>query len=113
MSSEKVMYIFINRDLKMSAGKIAAQVGHSVGMCYERIEMQPNFIISNFENWKSNLYPKICLKATLEEINELIGKYNGEYVIDEGRTQIEPGSLTVFCLYPIDKTNDFRNFKLL
>lgn len=107
------MYIFVNKDLKMSTGKIAAQVGHGVGYIYKNIYNQSNNIIHNFHQWEENSNSKICLKTSLDKMKEIAQNYDGIFVIDEGRTQIESGSITVLCLYPIDKTNNFCDIKLL
>ena len=72
--------------------------------------------------WRSNstthsLNPvgtKIVLKASEEELKELIKKENARYIIDDGQTQVKPNSLTVVGFFPSSEMEDVvRNFKLL
>lgn len=109
---ETVMYIFVNKDLKMTSGKVAGQVGHGVGMIYENLHIQSMHIKESFLKWQSEARAKIVLKASLEEMLEIMNSFRGELIQDLGRTQIDPGSYTVLCLYPKNKDNTFANFKL-
>lgn len=106
------MYIFVNKDLKMTSGKVAGQVGHGVGMIYENLCNQSTYVKESFLKWQSESRAKIVLKASLEEMLEIMNSFRGELIQDLGRTQIEPGSYTVLCLYPKIKDNSFVQFKL-
>lgn len=128
--SDVVMYILVNNDLGMGKGKIAGQVGHVVGMIVEEIIMK--YIEKNssqkkssqdkklsdsytrYLKWKKTGHTKIILKATEEQIKSFIGEPESAYVLDMGKTQIAPDSLTVIGFYPSDKLkNKFKNYKLL
>jgi peptidyl-tRNA hydrolase len=118
-----VMYIFVNTDLKMSAGKIASQVGHVVQLITEEIirkgyEINPTpKCYFDYVKWKKIFgCAKIILKANTLQLKELIERDNSRFIIDEGRTQVDPNSLTVVGFYP-SSTNDMnkitKEYKLL
>ncbi len=101
-----VMYIVINQDLKMGSGKIAAQVGHVVHHIVEEITKikyetvkKPQFC-SDYDMWNNNGCTKIVLKAPKEKLLELMKLDKARYILDAGKTQVEPGSLTVVGFYP-------------
>lgn len=115
------MYILVNDDLKMGKGKIASQVGHVVGLIteeiirksYESVKGVPDSY-SRYMIWKSTGYTKIILKATEKQILNLIEHPESIHIIDAGKTQINPNSLTVLGFYPSANLKDkFKEFKLL
>jgi PTH2 family peptidyl-tRNA hydrolase len=115
------MYIFVNDDLKMGKGKIAGQVGHVVGLIteeiirksYESFKGIPD-CYQRYMEWKALGHAKVILKATQEQIEQMIGKPESIYIRDAGRTQIAPNSLTVLGFYPSANLKEqFKNFKLL
>ena len=64
--------------------------------------------------WKRTGHAKIILKATQEQIVSFIGHPETMYILDEGKTQIAPDSLTVLGFYPSATLKEqFKNFKLL
>ena len=112
------MYIFVNNDLKMTKGKIAAQVGHVVQLITEEIvrrgyERNPPPIYFTYMKWKSHS-KKIILKASEEQLRVLIKENDARFIIDAGLTQIPAGSLTVVGFYPsASHAEKFKSFKLL
>jgi peptidyl-tRNA hydrolase, PTH2 family len=109
---EPVMYIVINHDLKMGKGKIAAQAAHSACKVIEKFERcifgsckGGDWSILHYYQWKVGSYTKIVLRATEEQMKQLIEKYPGicVFTYDEGRTQIKSGSLTSIAFFPINK----------
>lgn len=114
--SEIVMYIIINKDLKMSPGKIAAQAAHVAVKAYAQ---SPTSYIADL--WYKGSYAKIILKASEYEIKELSKKYTDTtfITIDEGRTEIPKGSLTALAFCPMYKDTvdeivpEIKNLKLL
>ena len=109
----ETMYIFINTTLKMGHGKAAGQVGHLVQTIIEDILMlgMTSKVYKRYIDWKESGSTKIVLKATQEQINELIKCDGAHFVIDAGKTQIPSGSMTVVGFYPC-KTNQFSEYKL-
>jgi PTH2 family peptidyl-tRNA hydrolase len=119
-SNDLVMYIVVNEDLKMKPGKIASQVAHIAGLITEEI-IEKSFMINptpkeciDYKKWKLSGHAKIVLKASKQQMIELINVHKARYVIDEGRTQIEPESLTVVGFYPrSDMKETMKSFKLM
>lgn len=123
---EPVMYIVVNQDLKMDKGKIAAQVAHSackiISMLEQHNSLHRTHIISSkavewYDSWRKGSYVKLVVKAPNTALLDFT--YNYERVkssqvdifaastYDEGRTQIEPGSLTTVAFNPAPR-NQFR-----
>lgn len=114
------MYVLVNDDLKMGKGKIAGQVGHVVGLITEEIirksyesDKVPDSYL-RYVRWKNTGHAKIILKATQEQITSFIGYPETMYILDAGRTQIAPDSLTVLGFYPSATLKEkLKSFKLL
>jgi len=116
---ELTMYIFINNDLRMEKGKIASQVGHVVQhitediirMGYESASLPDPY--KRYMLWK-NGSKKIVLKATEQQLLELMKLPESRYVIDAGKTQIAPNSLTVVGFFPSTNIKEIaKDYKLL
>lgn len=88
---ELIQYILVNTDLKMSTGKIAAQVGHACTLC--ALAEQNN---KNFKKWLEEGQTKIILGASADFLMSLKSKYYS--IVDKGLTEIPKGSLTVVSL---------------
>ena len=90
---ELIEYIVVNKDLNMSAGKIAAQVGHVCGMCAEKQSLLPKY-----KKWKDSYdFKKIVLAGHQKDLEKL-KEQNFFYVIDKGYTEIPANSLTAVSL---------------
>lgn len=119
-SKEFVMYIFVNNDLNMGKGKIAAQVGHIVEIMIEELvkaeltSTKKKSFLEDYNTWKRTGRKKIILKATEEEIKQLSHLDGAHCVVDAGLTQIPSGSMTVVGFLPSGTKKDmFGKFKLL
>lgn len=106
--NEVIMYIIVNSDLPMSKGKIAAQVGHVVEeICYSFGQRSMTSGLYKDEEyyakWREHSRTKIVLQAPQSYLEELIALGLPEiYCIrDEGRTEIEAGSLTCIGFIPM------------
>lgn len=96
-SSELKSYIVINDSLKMGKGKIASQAGHAVAMMAEHVVCNEQAL---WGRYKACGQPKIVLKASQEQMDE-IAQAPGAFVVrDAGRTQISENSLTAICFSP-------------
>ncbi len=90
---ETRMVIVVRTDLKMSTGKIAAQVAHAAVGLVCRMQKSREFFMA-LEAWERNNTPKICLQCqSLEELNQLedlaIARGLATCAIrDAGRTQV-------------------------
>lgn len=115
------MYIFVNDDLKMGKGKIAGQVGHVVGLLTEEIIRKsyesPKGVpdcYHRYMEWKATGHSKVVLKASQEQIEQMVGEPESLCIRDAGRTQIAPNSLTVLGFYPSAFLKEkFKDYKLL
>lgn len=99
------LVICVNTSLKMSAGKMASQVGHAS-------EKACRFSFSNYVNhkaWKSTGSAKIVLAAqNSEHLIEIQNqakklKLKTSAIRDAGLTEIEKGSFTALAIGPAKK----------
>lgn len=95
--------IVVNKSLGMSQGKLAAQVAHaSILSMFEA----PEGIVCG---WLDNSYPKIVLQVeSTQDLLDLQEKANelnlpSALVIDEGRTELNNGSITCLGIGPATK----------
>lgn len=125
-----IMYLIVRESLNMSPGKIAAQVGHGVGMIYEKfIELQLHWddaaseytsslwinsgfslekielYIDDFERWSKSSFRKVILCADDKEWAKLKQQLDCYLIIDAGLTEIKEGSETVIALWPMLKSS--------
>ena len=111
-----VMYFVVNRDLNMSTGKIAAQVGHAAHILmlkyFETKQLKTQNasqkeLVANFESWMEASFRKIVLSADTNKFTKLISEMGSDIVVvkDAGLTEIAPGSLTVAGVFPLLKSN--------
>ena len=101
------MVFLVRQDLKMGAGKIAAQVAHAAIGLYDKIfEGDNNYQKSALDYWFNLGQKKVVLKAdNLNIILEVIKKCKESklqycMITDAGHTQIPAGSITVLGIGP-------------
>ncbi len=99
--------IVVRNDLKMSKGKISAQVAHaslSTGMSVMRLKPQW------FKIWTDTGQKKVVLKCdSLEELQKLKEKAREiglpvELISDKGLTEVPEGTITVLGIGPAPET---------
>ena len=117
--SYKMVFV-VNLELKMSTGKIAAQVGHATLGLYKYLQSQQDQR-AGLEIWEEHGSKKIVLRGN--DVRHMLDLKKKAYelhianimVHDAGKTEVEPGSLTVFALFgkneDVDKVTG--NLKLL
>ena len=114
-----IMYLIVRESLKMSPGKIAAQVGHGVGIIYNHyshlkdvrsgaigerwLHLQSK--IGHFDSWQNQSFRKIVLRASDKEWEKLKRQLECFLVADAGLTEVEAGSETVIALWPMLKSS--------
>jgi len=118
------MYLFINRGLNMSPGKIAAQAGHAA--C-EATLLSTNTDPAGMDlwrQWREGLhYQKLVMEARDADHLEACERYlidrgfRTALIVDEGRTEVPPLSLTAMGVALVDKDDPhtkatFEAFKL-
>lgn len=90
--AELIEYILVNKDLHMSIGKTAAQVGHVCGLVAEK-ESETE----KYRSWKEDYDSKKVVLAAPEE-TMLKLEHNFYSIRDKGYTEIPPNSLTAISL---------------
>jgi len=92
------MYIIVNSDLKLSAGKICAQVGHAV----QDVVISCRGNKKRWNSYKNNGCAKIVLKADQQTFEELLEcSYKKVVVVDAGKTEIAEGTITAIGFAPM------------
>lgn len=99
------MVILVRNDLKMTKGKIAAQVGHASVNCALSCQKKDK---KTFDNWTLSGQAKVVLRVDSEQelfdfkaIADAQGITNS-IIRDAGRTQIEPGTYTCLGIGPAE-----------
>jgi peptidyl-tRNA hydrolase len=109
---DPVMYLVVRTSLGMGTGKTAAQVGHAVGMLtrlMEQVSRNPDAAKDKerrlAEEWYATDYAKIVLAADEKEFAKAsaLGPPHVT-VVDNGRTEITAGSLTVVGFWPMRRS---------
>lgn len=105
------MYFCVNKSLGMSNGKIAAQVGHAAHIMVDNILRNRDYILfTKYLEWCKTGSKMVTLGLTTSEMAEVLKRDDIIHVKDAGKTQVEPGSLTVVCVAP---TLEKLTYKLL
>lgn len=111
-----VEYLVVRKSLEMSAGKIAAQVGHAAVMLsdiYHETNLNDPLKppsdalllkIGTYAAWKNTSYRKVVLVANEKDWVKLKELPDIVIVRDAGLTEVEPGSETVIGLWPMKKS---------
>lgn len=106
MSPDPCMYLFVNRGLGMTPGKLAAQAAHAAVEGYRATPPDSNLL----RLWLKGLhYKKIVLLGRDEAhmLNIIVYLSERHFVhtpiIDEGMTEVQPHSLTAIGCAIVDK----------
>jgi PTH2 family peptidyl-tRNA hydrolase len=101
------MVFLVREDLKLGAGKIAAQVAHAAVGLYSEITLEgKSYYQQALEHWDEFGAKKIVLKAKdLDEMREVHKeckkrKIPSIMISDAGHTQVDPGTKTVLGIGP-------------
>lgn len=115
--SSPVMYIFVNSDLKMRKGRMAAQVAHIVQSITEEIVRDmyertppPDYCLT-YMTWTKKA-TVIILQATETQLNELRLQPEARAFLDEIPSSNGDKELTVVGLFPTTKVQ-FNDHKLV
>lgn len=117
------MVFLVREDLKLGAGKIAAQVAHAAVSLYDDITQEgTSYYQQALDHWNEYGAKKIVLKAkNLDELKMVRkkcreAKIPAVIISDAGHTQVDPGTKTVLGIGPeeSDKLNKITGeFKLM
>lgn len=100
---EYKLVIVMRTDLKMSKGKLCAQASHAAVNCALSSKKNNS---SAFNEWYAEGQKKVVLKVqSLEELYEIKAvadaqKITNSLIIDAGRTEIPPDSVTCLGIGP-------------
>ncbi|KAI0389445.1 PTH2-domain-containing protein [Xylariaceae sp. FL0594] len=114
-NEECKLVLVVRTDLGMTKGKIAAQCSHATLACYKSLSRaaarDPNSAEAKIlQRWERLGQAKIAVQVKSEdELLTLMGtarslSITAEVIQDAGRTQIDPGSLTVLGVGPAPKS---------
>ncbi|MEM2839183.1 MAG: peptidyl-tRNA hydrolase Pth2 [Thermoplasmata archaeon] len=103
MDFEYKLVIVVRKDLKLSAGKMAAQVAHAAVSCALSAKAKKPRL---FKEWLSEGQRKIVVKA--EDLKELLAIEKkassqgliAERIVDAGLTEVPPGTVTCVGIGP-------------
>ncbi len=103
IDTEITMVLITRKDLKLSAGKLAAQASHAAVNCaLTARKLKPTLL----EEWRNTGSRKIvCQVSNLEEMKRMYGEARtlglvSEMISDAGKTEIPSGTITVLGLGP-------------
>lgn len=106
--SEHRLHIIVNGSLKMSPGKVMAQVAHASSRVTERMIKSAR---QEWEAYTRSGSAKIVHRATEEELQQLLDIYRThstiwcEPIYDAGRNQVDAGSLTAIGFRPLRESD--------
>ncbi|MFO7619373.1 MAG: peptidyl-tRNA hydrolase Pth2 [Thermoplasmata archaeon] len=107
MNEECKMVIVVRNDIKLSPGKMAAQVAHAAVNC--ALSAKKNYR-DYFDEWYDEGQKKIVVKVKgLDELRELqalarAAKLPHSLITDAGHTQLPPGTVTCLGIGPGPET---------
>ena len=95
--------IIVDQDLKLSKGKMAAQVAHASLGAYRKASS------SKQESWEREGEKKVILQKGENKLQDLLrqaerNKIPAHIVKDAGRTEIKPGTTTALGLGPEEES---------
>ena len=114
-----VQYYIIRSDVGMSAGKMAAQVGHGAGMFFIGYNAAKNRVskvmnpggadvvkVSITEKWMARSFRKIALAGKTKDFKKIAEdpELSVFQVKDAGLTEVDPGTETVLVTWPMLKS---------
>ncbi len=105
-SSELTMVFIARKDLKLSAGKLAAQVGHATAECITKAERTEPRMLDRY--MRVGQRKVVCQAANEDELRRLFGEAKNAGIIaslitDAGHTEIPAGTVTVVGLGPNER----------
>jgi peptidyl-tRNA hydrolase len=103
----KTVFLIVNGSLAMSAGKIAAQSFQAAQRLLDKAGDDPE-LAEALASWKASgtrTRTKVAPTAHLFEraMRDLVPE-RAAVMIDEGNTEVDPGSATVIATWPMDES---------
>ena len=102
-TNETTMVIVTRKDLQLSKGKLAAQVGHAVMECALKADRVIPKILDRYR--KEGARKIVVAVKDLDEMKRLYGAISSVGIVchlvrDAGHTEIPPGTITVMGVGP-------------
>ena len=92
------MYIIINTNLKLSTGKLCAQVGHAV----QDVVISCRGNRKRWQTYKNSGSAKIVLKADQQTFDEILASSYKKFIVtDAGKTECVEGTITAIGFVPM------------
>lgn len=110
--SKPTVYIFMNKSLGMSSGKLAAQSAHAMAL------------VDTSKNWKTSAHRTILIMQARDDghirnISDYMAErgFKSFMVVDEGVNEIEPHTITALATEVVDRelehtADTFSTFEL-
>ena len=100
------MVFIARKDLKLSAGKLAAQVGHATAECITKAERAEPRMLDRY--MRLGQRKVVCQASSEAELRRLFGEAKAAGIMaalikDARDTEIAPGTVTVVGLGPDEK----------
>ena len=104
------IYIFVNKSLKMSAGKLASQTAHATAQMFTKLPSQDLAIFWAKEPHRTIIVLEARDEAHIRNINNYLNErgIDCDLVIDEGANEVPPHSITALVTPILDK-NEFTD----
>lgn len=102
------MYILVNANMSIGAGKLAAQVGHAVQLYVHYFHAE-----EIYSRYMRGRIKKIILFAPLEVLEKIEKEETGIVIRDAGFTELEPNTLTCVNIGILDKNNIPEKWKFI
>ena len=107
------MYIIVNSDLKLSTGKLCAQVGHAV----QDVVISCRGNKKRWNSYKNSGSAKIVLKADQQTFDEILASSYKKFIVtDAGKTECLEGTITAIGFAPLfenEVPDSIKSLKLL
>lgn len=106
------MYLVANTSLDMSGSKIGIQIGHGLQLFMQQIAGPMSLPVfghlayeARIKEWLATRYGKILLGADAKEFEKAKELQETHVtVVDDGHTEVAPGSETLLVFYPMRKS---------
>jgi len=99
------IYIFVNKGLRMSAGKVASQTAHAAAQIFSKLPPEDLQLFWSKEPHRTIIVLEARDENHIRNINNYLDNrgINCDLVIDEGENEVPPHSITALVTPILDK----------
>lgn len=105
MNQKLALYILVNKDIDITAGKLAGQVSHAIIRYITSNKGIADINLHEFLKMKDNERIIVTLKCPISRLEQL-EKEGYPVQRDLGLTELEPNTLTCTCYGVVDREKD-------